>query len=701
MWKHKESKWLVRGGRKVRCYLCGKKILKKDPCMFHENTGYYSHNVCIMEANTIDRNERRRAVKKIAVGAAVVGAMAAGAGKFIDISSQSKGSNSPDTQTIITSEGLILPSLTSDPANPVAGQMWYRSDAGVTAHFDSIQNRVVYSSEINNGMVNVTSKGIINGLSVLPNDGTGGFGPDTTLGATAPGQYGSPYTEAYGIQESIDYGIPKGLIPHLLPGRYIITGFSDDPDNTIHSAIFFSNKLITEATINGLTISKNGNIVLMAGLIGEKPSGATAYESTYTPSIDPTTVVLDFSQLDISTYYNTTRSYDIMGRCIGFDPYALPNNASSNTSSSNGASFFAVFKNLSVIVPEYGNNATTGIGAQFVTPENVNDSWSYPMSLMNGIDAYSANGLIAENITVTNIGAIYASGAGGLDNPGGVACGLVCPSADSTGMSYINKITIWGMQYGIFPTVQMSAGQLYFQYVGFPYYLPGSGGGHGTFLGENVTAQAASWVINNIASQSIYSNPGNAQAYSPIVDEYNVRSRTTSGESPTSMPAMINVLNTENTFDIVADDTGTPVIINILNWSGNPPNLYYNSSLVTNTNLNPGKAQLFIKHMMSPDASPNSTAGTTAGTVLQQPLEYSPYHKKIIFYFNAYENDSTTNQSIDFQWTTNNFTIPFTSQATITYNNTGLTITASTTGITITAPDSTTTYSGIVIVEGY
>ena len=63
MWMHKESKWLVRGGRKVRCYLCGKKILKKDPFMFHENTGYYSHNFCIMEANTIDRNERRRAVK--------------------------------------------------------------------------------------------------------------------------------------------------------------------------------------------------------------------------------------------------------------------------------------------------------------------------------------------------------------------------------------------------------------------------------------------------------------------------------------------------------------------------------------------------------------------------------------------------------------------------------------------------------------
>ena len=207
MWMHKESKWLVRGGRKVRCYLCGKKILAKgDLFLFHGDTGYYSHQSCQAESTTISGNERRKAVKKIAVGAAVVGAIAAGAGKLIDVSSQSKGSsNSPDTQTTLTSQGLILPALTSDPANPVPGQMWYRSDQGATAHFNGIQNRVVYSTEINDGNVHVTSKGIVNGLSVLPNDGTGWFGPDTTKGATAPGQYGSPYTETYGIQEAYNY----------------------------------------------------------------------------------------------------------------------------------------------------------------------------------------------------------------------------------------------------------------------------------------------------------------------------------------------------------------------------------------------------------------------------------------------------------------------------------------------------------------
>ena len=170
------------------------------------------------ESTTISGNERRRAVKKIAVGAAVVGAIAAGAGKLIDISSQSKGSSSPAAQTILTSQGLILPALTSDPANPVAGQMWYKSDKGVTAHFDAIENRVIYSNRIVDGSAVVSSKGIVNGLSVLPNDGQD-WGSDTTLGATAPGQYGSPYTESSGIMEGINSSptIYNGLTQRDVP----------------------------------------------------------------------------------------------------------------------------------------------------------------------------------------------------------------------------------------------------------------------------------------------------------------------------------------------------------------------------------------------------------------------------------------------------------------------------------------------------
>ena len=90
----------------------------------------------------------------------------------------------------------------------------------------------------------------------------------------------------------------------------------------------------------------------------------------------------------------------------------------------------------------------------------------------------------------------------------------------------------------------------------------------------------------------------------------------------------------------------------------------------------------------------NTTDGTTAGTVNIRMVNSSPTYKKAFIIFDGYENDTTTNQSIDFP-------IAFSTVAGITGNTTGLTVSATTSGITITAPDATTTYSGIVIVEGY
>lgn len=86
--------------------------------------------------------------------------------------------------------------------------------------------------------------------------------------------------------------------------------------------------------------------------------------------------------------------------------------------------------------------------------------------------------------------------------------------------------------------------------------------------------------------------------------------------------------------------------------------------------------------------------GTTAGNVLEFIDEYQNHYKKYVFIFASYENDTTANQTID-------YILNFSNSAYVTINNTGLTVTPSLTDITITAPDATTTYSGIVIVEGY
>jgi len=107
-----------------------------------------------------------------------------------------------------------------------------------------------------------------------------------------------------------------------------------------------------------------------------------------------------------------------------------------------------------------------------------------------------------------------------------------------------------------------------------------------------------------------------------------------------------------------------------------------------------------VKHI---ESQPSSTSGTTAGTVQPYVIEYGTNYKKIIFQFSGYENDTTTDQTIDYpaNGAPHSNSLNFSSSAGISLNTTGLTISATTSGITITSPDSTSTYNGVVIVEGY
>ena len=86
--------------------------------------------------------------------------------------------------------------------------------------------------------------------------------------------------------------------------------------------------------------------------------------------------------------------------------------------------------------------------------------------------------------------------------------------------------------------------------------------------------------------------------------------------------------------------------------------------------------------------------GTTAGTINMTLKEYGNISTKYILALDGYENDTTTNQAITFP-------IAFLTAVAVMVNTTGLTIAVTTTGITITSPDATTTYSGIIVIEGY
>ena len=88
-----------------------------------------------------------------------------------------------------------------------------------------------------------------------------------------------------------------------------------------------------------------------------------------------------------------------------------------------------------------------------------------------------------------------------------------------------------------------------------------------------------------------------------------------------------------------------------------------------------------------------SLAGTTAGTV-DYSMPDQGVAKKFVAFFNAYENDTTTNQTIPFP-------VAFVNAPAVGINTTGLTVSGTTTTeVVIAAPDATTTYTGVLTFEG-
>jgi hypothetical protein len=91
---------------------------------------------------------------------------------------------------------------------------------------------------------------------------------------------------------------------------------------------------------------------------------------------------------------------------------------------------------------------------------------------------------------------------------------------------------------------------------------------------------------------------------------------------------------------------------------------------------------------------PSTTSGTTAGSFVSNQVESSKIYKKVIINLNGYENDSTTAQ-------TYTFPVAFSTVAVITTNSASVPgVSTSLTEFSI-APDTTTAYTGIIVIEGY
>jgi hypothetical protein len=277
-----------------------------------------------------------------------------------------------------------------------------------------------------------------------------------------------------------------------------------------------------------------------------------------------------------------------------------------------------------------------------------------------------------------------------------------------------------GGQYTIYSTYPTSPWNFYHCLLGSPLYIVIPDNAGGGFTGNFINTQAVyiHSLNNNINLQNatlrfIGDGPllyGTAQ----IGD--NVTINVTNGRVSQYQPYnWINVQGTNfnmniedsylnmnagtsgSTYYFITASSGAFGMVRINNtyYSYYPPGV---TMLPTNSSLVPVLIKNSVPSRMNWVADglyPYSIiSGTTAGTITPIYTEYSSTYIKIIYTFSGYENNTTTNQTV-------NHPLPFSSYAVITGNNTGLTITASTTGITITSPNNTTTYSGIVIVEGY
>ena len=87
-------------------------------------------------------------------------------------------------------------------------------------------------------------------------------------------------------------------------------------------------------------------------------------------------------------------------------------------------------------------------------------------------------------------------------------------------------------------------------------------------------------------------------------------------------------------------------------------------------------------------------SGTTAGTLVAYMPNPELYYKKVIIYLNGYENDSTTAQ-------TYTYPVAFTTVAAITSNTASVPVVSTSLTEFSIAPDTTTAYTGIIVIEGY
>jgi len=500
--------------------------------------------------------------------------------------------------------------------------------------YETINNNI-YNFPKKLPYITVSSKGISNGLSTIYNDGAD-FGPDTYLGATTKNRYGPPYSYTSGIQEAINYVFSQG-------GGEIVLG---EGVFTMNSNYVIQQSATTYGHVINVPYNSTDNPIITISIRGSAPP-LSDYQTGYnaTPSITPT---------------NMSRG------SIIYNPTYIP------SPEAGGAALFGATPPPSgATLSNNVNIFLTDLTFTSVQPTET----QYLLSMVQ-LDNFA--GFYLRNVDVN-----VNTPTGALNNPafsGSNGISINQPN-NGNGLAVLDNVYVVNYYNGIWAnSVQhLHIKQAFVQYCTY-----------GLLLG-NVANYPPVIDIIDLEQNTypvVFVNPSVLWLYNAKFQIQNQGAYSSTNWSN----AVANFVDNQ-TFPVYGEievyftggsTTDNPLVGAI--GGGSVSNLY---GLVIHQ----------IEGLNSIGTYPigsngTTTNGTTAGTVAMQFEKYGNLYKKLIIQFSGYENDTTTNQTI-------NFPLPFSTSAVITGNNTGLTISTTTSGITITAPNSTATYSGIVIVEGY
>ena len=497
--------------------------------------------------------------------------------------------------------------------------------------YETINNNI-YNFPKKLPYITISSKGISNGLSTIINDGAD-FGPDTYLNTTSKNRIGPPYTQTSGIQEAINYSLNQFTNTGLMPTIFLLTGVFVVDDRT---TIWINNNTISPTGLNiiGAGLSQVNSIIVKKNYLS---SPIISFTNTHDSTTGYGAVQMRFENFAIQ--YTGSPSNATSG--VTLANLSIPETGGTNS----------VFKNLTVIGP-------SGYNVQL--PNNVClDLSGHEDALVEGLTIFNVNS--APTVFTSQVTPAFK-----MHTPGGninIIRSTFSGMDLETTMCSVTESTIGASETAATGVI----------------IRPSYGGFRNIFNFDGCYWNGGNPTLITIAPMS----NGNVDTSGTLVNITNsLLAQLPSGNGSYMIEpnANIPVLWDFNNTSIINNDTS----YNLYLFNPNITVNNYFKNLYSDMNK--------VNGVILP--TENITKGLTGGTVIMKFLEYTEYHKKLLIIFNNYENNTPTNQTI-------NFPLPFGSFTGILFNYFPFNIQPNIYGIEISSPNNTTQYSGIIIVEGY